>query len=50
MHIVTLKKGLTVPQALEDSEGIAALGFFINVCPTNDRVTDMLGFSRNIKY
>lgn len=31
MHIVSLKKGLTVEQAKEDSAGIAALGFFINV-------------------
>lgn len=34
MHIVSLKKGHTVPQAIEDSEGIAVLGFFINVRPT----------------
>ncbi|KAM9336750.1 uncharacterized protein ABDE67_019778 [Symphorus nematophorus] len=30
MHIVSLKKGYNVSQALVDSEGIAALGFFIN--------------------
>nr|XP_046232575.1 carbonic anhydrase 4-like [Scatophagus argus]XP_046232576.1 carbonic anhydrase 4-like [Scatophagus argus] len=30
MHIVSLKKGLTVQQATEDSAGIAVLGFFIN--------------------
>ncbi|XP_076615204.1 uncharacterized protein LOC143338596 isoform X2 [Chaetodon auriga] len=30
MHIVSLKKGLTVQQAKEDSTGIAALGFLIN--------------------
>ncbi|KAM3591370.1 uncharacterized protein V6R79_000846 [Siganus canaliculatus] len=30
MHIVSLKKGYDVPQALADSEGIAVLGFFIN--------------------
>ncbi|XP_039991085.1 LOW QUALITY PROTEIN: carbonic anhydrase 4-like [Xiphias gladius] len=30
MHIVSLKKGLTVDQATADSEGIAVLGFFIN--------------------
>ncbi|KAM4623955.1 uncharacterized protein ACJ7VT_004925 isoform 1-T2 [Polymixia lowei] len=30
MHIVSLKKGLTVDQAKADPEGIAALGFFIN--------------------
>ncbi|XP_023267114.1 carbonic anhydrase 4-like [Seriola lalandi dorsalis] len=30
MHIVSLKKGLTVEQATADSEGIAVLGFFIN--------------------
>ncbi|XP_019739067.1 carbonic anhydrase 4-like [Hippocampus comes] len=29
MHIVSLKKGLSVAQALEDSAGIAVLGFFI---------------------
>lgn len=34
MHIVSLKKGLSVQQATEDSEGIAVLGFFINVRPT----------------
>lgn len=32
MHIVSLKKGLSVSQATEDSAGIAVLGFFINVC------------------
>ncbi len=32
MHIVSLKKGLSVQQAIEDSAGIAVLGFFINVC------------------
>lgn len=35
MHIVSLKKGLTVDQATADSEGIAVLGFFINVCVHN---------------
>ncbi|XP_061562073.1 uncharacterized protein LOC133417884 [Phycodurus eques] len=30
MHIVSLKKGLSVAQAVEDSAGIAVLGFFIN--------------------
>lgn len=35
MHIVSLKKGLTVEQAVADSEGIAVLGFFINVCVQN---------------
>ncbi|XP_070782997.1 uncharacterized protein [Enoplosus armatus] len=30
MHIVSLKKALTVQQATEDSEGIAVLGFFLN--------------------
>ncbi|XP_029954625.1 carbonic anhydrase-like [Salarias fasciatus] len=30
MHIVTIKKGLTVEQAKVHPEGIAALGFFIN--------------------
>uniref|UniRef100_A0A3Q1GRS7 Carbonic anhydrase n=1 Tax=Acanthochromis polyacanthus TaxID=80966 RepID=A0A3Q1GRS7_9TELE len=34
MHIVSLKKGLAVEQAIEKSDGIAVLGFFINVCPT----------------
>lgn len=32
MHIVSLKKGLSVEEAKKDSEGIAVLGFFINVC------------------
>lgn len=32
MHIVSLKKGLTVQEATADSEGIAVLGFFLNVC------------------
>uniref|UniRef100_A0A8C4DXJ2 Carbonic anhydrase n=1 Tax=Dicentrarchus labrax TaxID=13489 RepID=A0A8C4DXJ2_DICLA len=31
MHIVSLKKGLTAEQAVQDSEGIAVLGFFINI-------------------
>ncbi|XP_061077860.1 uncharacterized protein LOC133111477 isoform X1 [Conger conger] len=31
MHIVSLKKGLSVDQALADPEGIAVLGFFIDV-------------------
>ncbi|XP_061765376.1 uncharacterized protein LOC133558193 isoform X1 [Nerophis ophidion] len=30
MHIVSLKKGLSVQQAINDSAGIAVLGFFIN--------------------
>ncbi|XP_068610966.1 uncharacterized protein [Brachionichthys hirsutus] len=30
MHIVSLKKGLTTQEALDDPEGVAALGFFIN--------------------
>ncbi|XP_057682882.1 uncharacterized protein LOC130909943 [Corythoichthys intestinalis] len=30
MHIVNLKKGLTVEQALQDPTGIAVLGFFID--------------------
>ncbi|XP_037135051.1 carbonic anhydrase-like isoform X1 [Syngnathus acus] len=30
MHIVSLKKGLSVAQALEDQAGIAVLGFFIS--------------------
>lgn len=34
MHIVSLKKGLTVQEATEDSAGIAVLGFFLNVCRT----------------
>uniref|UniRef100_A0A3Q1GRI9 Carbonic anhydrase n=1 Tax=Acanthochromis polyacanthus TaxID=80966 RepID=A0A3Q1GRI9_9TELE len=36
MHIVSLKKGLAVEQAIEKSDGIAVLGFFINVCPTTN--------------
>lgn len=32
MHIVSLKKGLSLEEAKKDSEGIAVLGFFINVC------------------
>uniref|UniRef100_A0AAQ5XEI9 Carbonic anhydrase n=1 Tax=Amphiprion ocellaris TaxID=80972 RepID=A0AAQ5XEI9_AMPOC len=35
MHIVSLKKGLSVQQAIEKSDGIAVLGFFINA--TEDR-------------
>lgn len=31
MHIVSLKKGLSVEQAKADPEGIAVLGFFLNV-------------------
>lgn len=35
MHIVSLKKGLTPAQATADKEGIAVLGFFIDVsCST----------------
>ncbi|XP_008312905.1 carbonic anhydrase 4-like [Cynoglossus semilaevis] len=30
MHIVSLKKGLSLEEAKKDSEGIAVLGFFIN--------------------
>ncbi|XP_071763457.2 uncharacterized protein LOC139918085 [Centroberyx gerrardi] len=37
MHIVSLKKGLTVEQAKADPEGIAVLGFFINA--TEDGAT-----------
>ncbi|XP_010777519.1 carbonic anhydrase 4-like, partial [Notothenia coriiceps] len=29
MHIVSMKKGLTIQQATEESEGIAAMAFFI---------------------
>lgn len=32
MHIVSLKKGLAMEQAMADPQGIAVLGFFINVC------------------
>uniref|UniRef100_A0A3Q3MAF5 Carbonic anhydrase n=1 Tax=Mastacembelus armatus TaxID=205130 RepID=A0A3Q3MAF5_9TELE len=32
MHIVTVKKGLTLDQALASSDGVAVLGFFIDVC------------------
>uniref|UniRef100_A0A8C9SLN3 Carbonic anhydrase n=1 Tax=Scleropages formosus TaxID=113540 RepID=A0A8C9SLN3_SCLFO len=38
MHLVSLRKGLTVQNAVEDPEGIAVLGFFIDV-----------GYSNNIK-
>ncbi|KAK2820315.1 hypothetical protein Q5P01_023274 [Channa striata] len=31
MHVVNLKKGLTLEQAMADPQGIAVLGFFINV-------------------
>lgn len=34
MHIVSMMKGLTMQQATEKSEGIAAMAFFIKVCPT----------------
>ncbi|XP_031699035.1 carbonic anhydrase 4-like isoform X1 [Anarrhichthys ocellatus] len=36
MHIVSLKKGLSAQDAKEDSEGIAALGFFINATDDGD--------------
>ncbi|XP_073346065.1 uncharacterized protein [Pagrus major] len=36
MHIVSLKKDLTVQGAKEDSEGIAVLGFFINATEDGD--------------
>ncbi|XP_028332288.1 carbonic anhydrase-like [Gouania willdenowi] len=39
MHIVTVRKGLSVEQALNHSEGIAAFGFFI----TGTEHGDMLG-------
>lgn len=45
MHIVSLKKGLTVDEALMDPEGIAALGFFLNVCKHPVTVLYLLNFS-----
>uniref|UniRef100_A0A3Q4ADA4 Carbonic anhydrase n=1 Tax=Mola mola TaxID=94237 RepID=A0A3Q4ADA4_MOLML len=36
MHIVSLKKGLSVSQAIEDSSGIAVLGFFLNAIEDGD--------------
>ncbi|KAK5850776.1 hypothetical protein PBY51_001623 [Eleginops maclovinus] len=36
MHIVSVKKDLTVQQATETSEGIAAMGFFINATEDGD--------------
>ncbi|CAK6964245.1 receptor-type tyrosine-protein phosphatase gamma-like [Scomber scombrus] len=36
MHIVSLKKGLTVEEAKADPEGIAVLGFFINATDDGD--------------
>ncbi|XP_067432186.1 uncharacterized protein [Thunnus thynnus] len=36
MHIVSLKKGLTVSEAIVDPEGIAVLGFFINATDDDD--------------
>ncbi|KAM7381734.1 hypothetical protein PAMA_012530 [Pampus argenteus] len=36
MHIVSLKKGLTVEQSTADPEGIAVLGFFINATDDGD--------------
>ncbi|XP_053270470.1 uncharacterized protein LOC128427393 isoform X1 [Pleuronectes platessa] len=36
MHIVSLKKGLTVEQAVADPTGIAALGFFLNATEDGD--------------
>ncbi|KPP61198.1 Transient receptor potential cation channel subfamily M member 4-like, partial [Scleropages formosus] len=37
MHLVSLRKGLTVQNAMEDPEGIAVLGFFID--GTSDKET-----------
>ncbi|XP_033974835.1 carbonic anhydrase 4-like [Trematomus bernacchii] len=48
MHIVSMKKGLTVQQATEKSEGIAAMAFFIkatedgDVSPTWSNLTSYL--------
>uniref|UniRef100_A0A8P4K0H4 Carbonic anhydrase n=1 Tax=Dicentrarchus labrax TaxID=13489 RepID=A0A8P4K0H4_DICLA len=39
MHIVSLKKGLTAEQAVQDSEGIAVLGFFINATEDNENMS-----------
>ncbi|XP_061666535.1 uncharacterized protein LOC133495656 [Syngnathoides biaculeatus] len=36
MHIVSMKKGLSVAQAVEDSAGIAALGFFFDATEDED--------------
>uniref|UniRef100_A0A4W6G793 Carbonic anhydrase n=1 Tax=Lates calcarifer TaxID=8187 RepID=A0A4W6G793_LATCA len=36
MHIVSLKTGLSVEEALNDPEGIAVLGFFINATEDGD--------------
>ncbi|XP_062270020.1 uncharacterized protein LOC133975978 isoform X2 [Platichthys flesus] len=36
MHIVSVKKGLTVEQAVADPTGIAALGFFLNATEDGD--------------
>ncbi|XP_035000754.2 carbonic anhydrase [Hippoglossus stenolepis] len=36
MHIVSLKKGLTVEQAVADPKGIAVLGFFVNATEDGD--------------
>uniref|UniRef100_A0A3Q1GH93 Carbonic anhydrase n=1 Tax=Acanthochromis polyacanthus TaxID=80966 RepID=A0A3Q1GH93_9TELE len=47
MHIVSLKKGLAVEQAIEKSDGIAVLGFFINVYNTCDSYLELKNISIN---
>ncbi|XP_035514250.1 carbonic anhydrase-like [Morone saxatilis] len=39
MHIVSLKKGLTVEEAVQDSEGIAVLAFFINATEDDENMS-----------
>ncbi|XP_068439575.1 uncharacterized protein [Clinocottus analis] len=36
MHIVSLKKGFSIQSALQESEGLAVLGFFINATDDGD--------------
>ncbi|XP_029312481.1 carbonic anhydrase 4-like isoform X2 [Cottoperca gobio] len=52
MHIVSLKKGLTVQQATENSEGIAVLGFFINATEDGDMSqtwSELTSYLTNVK-
>lgn len=48
MHIVNLKKGLTMEQAMADPQGIAVLGFFINVCVHKHLIMYLLAYWKQV--
>uniref|UniRef100_A0A3Q1GHA7 Alpha-carbonic anhydrase domain-containing protein n=1 Tax=Acanthochromis polyacanthus TaxID=80966 RepID=A0A3Q1GHA7_9TELE len=47
---LSLKKGLAVEQAIEKSDGIAVLGFFINVCPTTFTAQTHVDLTKFYRY